>query len=141
MYRKKVNMPDSVSSHHADGNESRLNLTYCFAEELGKIHVTESVFIDPLAAHTHEFVEIVCITEGCGIHWIDGESVRVCRGDIFLIDYGMNHTYEPLSEPFCWINVIFRPEFLGGEYPVLRSAVQLLTYLHDHRLQPVPDKS
>ena len=53
----------------------------------------------------------------------------------------MNHTYEPLSEPFCWINVIFRPEFLGGEYPVLRSAVQLLTYLHDHRLQPVPDKS
>lgn len=143
MYRKKVYMPDGISSHYhdEDGNGNKLNLSYFFAEELGKIHVTESVFIDSVELHTHEFVEIVCVTEGCGIHYIDGESIRVRRGDIFLIDYGVSHTYESMTEPFCWINIIFRPEFLGGDYPVLTNALQLLSYLRDHRLQPIPDIS
>jgi len=135
MFGKIAPMPDCITSYYDSDTPEPLNLTYSlFAEELGKIHITESVYIDTLEEHTHEFVEIACITQGCGIHIIDGESFRVRRGDIFLIDYGMKHTYEPISEPFRWINCIFRPQFLGGNYPPLSTAVQLLSYLHDHKL-------
>lgn len=105
---------------------------YPFAEELGKIHLTYSVYEPYLKKHSHGFVELVCITEGCGTHLIDGHSLPAHRGDVFLIDYGMEHDYRPLSENFAWINCIFRPEFLGDIFPVQKNAAQLLSYLYYH---------
>ena len=85
---------------------------YEYNPEQGKIYMTSSVYRPFLIEHTHGFVELICITRGCGIHTIDGHSVRTRRGDIFLIDYGVRHNFHPLSEPFEWINCIFRPELL-----------------------------
>ena len=81
---------------------------YEYNPEQGKIYMTSSVYRPFLIEHTHGFVELICITRGCGIHTIDGHSVRTRRGDIFLIDYGVRHNFHPLSEPFEWINCIFR---------------------------------
>ncbi len=83
-----------------------------FAPELGEIALTHSIYESTLSAHRHEFVELVCISGGCGIHIINGKPTRTRRGDIFLIERGIYHNYLPLSEDFEWINCIFRPEDL-----------------------------
>lgn len=114
---------------------------YPFAEDLGKIHLTQSVYNSSLLEHTHGFVEILCITEGCGIHILDGQKFRVRRGDVFLIDYGVRHGFQALDEPFAWINCIFRPEFLGGAFPVQKNLLQLLSYFYPHQLSEQPSKS
>lgn len=108
---------------------------YTFAEEMGEIHLTQSVFLpERLFEHTHDFVELVCITGGCGIHTIDGHPNRTRRGDIFLIDLGVKHTYEALSPGFTWINCIFRPQYLCDVFATHESALQLLSYIFYHNV-------
>lgn len=105
---------------------------YEYNPEQGKIYMTSSVYRPFLIEHTHGFVELICITRGCGIHTIDGHSVRTRRGDIFLIDYGVRHNFHPLSEPFEWINCIFRPELLCDVFSTQESAASLLYYIFYH---------
>lgn len=140
MQNRNPYLPEEITSSYQSSKDLKTpNLSYHYAEEFGRIHMTETLYSTELEEHTHDFVEIVCIAEGSGIHIIDGETFRVRRGDICLIDYGMRHTFQPLSKPFRWINCIFRPQFLGESYPALNSALQLLSYLHDHKVQPLLD--
>ena len=55
---------------------------YEYNQEMGRIILTSSVYRPFLIDHTHGFVELVYITRGCGIHTIDGHTVRTRRGDI-----------------------------------------------------------
>ena len=113
---------------------------YLFAEQLGEIHLTESVFLpEKLKEHTHDFAELVCITGGCGIHIIDGHPNRTRRGDVFLIDLGVRHSYEALSPGFTWINCIFRPQHLCDVFNSYESALQLLAYMFYHNVPADPD--
>lgn len=105
---------------------------YEYDPEMGRIIMTSSIYRPFLIEHTHGFVELVCITRGCGIHTIDGHTVRTRRGDIFLIDYGVKHNFHPLSEPFEWINCIFRPELLCDVFSTQESAASLLYYIFYH---------
>jgi len=43
--------------------------------------------------HMHNFAELVIVTDGCGIQWIDGEQYRVAAGDIFLIRGNTEHCF------------------------------------------------
>lgn len=123
-------MPDDSSSQ-----------LYCFPFQsgLGKIYMTSSVYLPCLTEHTHGFVELLCITSGCGIHTIDGHSTRARRGDMFLIDYGVRHSFHPLTEPFTWINCIFRPEYLCDVFSTQESAARLLEYIFYHNIQADPE--
>ncbi|MCI8388396.1 MAG: AraC family transcriptional regulator [Clostridiales bacterium] len=127
-YKRNWNNPQANSGDY-----------YYFCSERGKIYMTSSVYMPVLSEHTHEFVELVCITEGCGIHTINGHSMRVRRGDLFLIDYGVRHNFHPLSEPFAWINCIFKPEFLSRVFSTQKSAASLLYYIFYHNTQSDPD--
>jgi AraC-like DNA-binding protein len=95
---------------------------YSFAEKLGDIHITHSTYDSRLLPHNHDFIEILCITEGEGIHRIGSNSINVRRGDFFLIDKGVSHTLWAKDESLCWINCIFRPEILD---PRAKSAKEL----------------
>jgi len=110
-----------------------------YEPKYGKIYVTNSIYRPCLGEHTHGFVELVCITHGCGIHTIDGHSVRTRRGDVFLIDYGMRHNFTPLSEPFTWINCIFRPELLCNVFSTQESVVSFLYYIFYHNTVSDPE--
>lgn len=87
---------------------------YKFAQLPGNIHITHSAYDSRLLPHYHDFVEIFCITEGEGVHRIGSESFGVKRGDLFLIDKGVSHSFFAKDESLCWINCIFRPEALEG---------------------------
>lgn len=102
---------------------------YEYSPEYGEIYMAGSIYKPELTEHMHGFAELVCITKGCGIHTIDGYSMRTCCGDVFLIDYGMKHDFHPISEPFEWINCIFRPELLCDIFSTQENAASLLYYI------------
>ncbi|HEY0827389.1 MAG TPA: AraC family transcriptional regulator [Bacilli bacterium] len=71
--------------------------------------------------HSHEFIELVYVSSGKGIHNIKGRSYLVSAGDLFIICTQDEHLLQPLSgeqAPFQWINCIFLPEFIEFDFAV-----------------------
>lgn len=64
--------------------------------------------------HSHDFVEICYVSEGSGYHLIENEISPVARGDLFIINYDVSHTFyrENELEPLITYNILFRPEFI-----------------------------
>lgn len=62
--------------------------------------------------HRHEFVELVLILSGKGIHSVEQTDLALSRGDICVIPRGVNHSYKQVSEDFSLINILFIPEML-----------------------------
>lgn len=56
--------------------------------------------------HTHEFSEIVIITEGEVDHIINNESVHLCKGDVLCLHPGVTHCYVGCSH-MALVNVIY----------------------------------
>ena len=43
--------------------------------------------------HSHDFLELVVVTHGSGIHNFNGEQFRLAAGNIFVIMPGVTHSY------------------------------------------------
>lgn len=63
--------------------------------------------------HSHDFSELVIITEGYGIHWIDGDDYPVTAGDIFAI-HGKTAHYFKKRHNLAMFNVMFDARRLDG---------------------------
>lgn len=78
--------------------------------------------------HSHDFLELVYISEGRAMHWLDGEKSTVNEGDYFIIDYGSEHKYKNFDgEHFKLINCLFRPSFIDPVLKNCRSFGELLS--------------
>lgn len=66
-----------------------------------------------MVAHEHEFVELVCIVAGSGVHAVGDERLPISAGDVILIDSGVKHSYEVADgEKLTLCNCLFWPGFL-----------------------------
>ncbi|XEC96108.1 helix-turn-helix domain-containing protein [Paenibacillus tarimensis] len=68
--------------------------------------------------HTHDFIEISYISEGCGYHYIEDQVIPIKQGDLFVIPIGTSHVFRP-SSPRSDVNLvcnncIFRADFLDN---------------------------
>lgn len=65
--------------------------------------------------HKHDFYEISYISEGAGVHYIQGETMPVVKGDLFFIPIGVSHVFRPMSvnkeRPLVVFNCIFTRVF------------------------------
>ncbi|BBH20549.1 transcription regulator [Paenibacillus baekrokdamisoli] len=63
--------------------------------------------------HGHEFVELVYVVRGKGLHIFEGSSYAVQAGDVFIINPGETHAYfvEP-GDQLEIINCLFMPSFI-----------------------------
>lgn len=88
-----------------------------------KFYIKDSTFtigryIEPLKEfcypHTHDFVEICYVCSGSGYHLVDNKEYKVFKGDLFIINYDMAHTFYSISEdnPVITYNIMFKPGFL-----------------------------
>ncbi len=91
--------------------------------------------------HTHDFAELVVITSGAGIHWIDGTAYPVAGGDIFLIQGNIEHYFQE-RHALAMDNVMFDDFYLKRQLRTLRglpgfNAFFLFepTYRRRHRFQ------
>ena len=62
--------------------------------------------------HQHDFVELILILAGSGVHRTGRHNVTLKRGDICVIPCGIKHRYQQVSEDFTLINILFNPEKL-----------------------------
>lgn len=64
--------------------------------------------------HSHDFVEICYVVEGAGFHVLDQDVHPVTRGDLFIINYDVSHSFyrEKEEAPLVTFNLLFKPEFI-----------------------------
>ncbi|WP_163540058.1 AraC family transcriptional regulator [Gracilibacillus sp. YIM 98692] len=60
--------------------------------------------------HRHDFIEIIFIEEGTGFHHLNGDKIKVQKGDIFMVPLGVEHVLRPSSirdgQPLVIFNVL-----------------------------------
>ena len=70
--------------------------------------------------HTHDFAELIIITNGGGLHWINGVTYPVSAGDIFLIQGNTEHYFQERHDLGMY-NIMFDDFYLKGHLQSLRS--------------------
>lgn len=71
---------------------------------------------DTCIYHSHDFVEICYVCSGKGYHLVDGKEYDVFKGDMFIINYDMTHTFfskTPKDELITY-NIVFKPSFFDN---------------------------
>ena len=64
--------------------------------------------------HTHDYVELVCVSEGSGIHLLEGEIFPIRAGSVFIIPREVSHGYSVGDdENLSLYNILYQPENLN----------------------------
>lgn len=59
-----------------------------------------------IVPHAHEFMELVIITAGSGMHRVEKDEYPICRGDAFVIQPGHPHGYTQ-TRSLRLVNILF----------------------------------
>lgn len=59
--------------------------------------------------HSHDFCELVIVTRGSGMHWLEGEDFPVSAGDVFLLQGRQRHYFHERNN-LDLINIMYDPE-------------------------------
>lgn len=85
---------------------------------------------EALCLHTHEFIEIVYICRGKGVHVVNDGVYPVSKGDLFIINFDTPHSFFPNdpenTDHLEVYNCMFMPEFIEHlqiELPILKEIV------------------
>lgn len=77
--------------------------------------------------HKHNFLELVYIVSGEGLHTLNDRQYVVRKGNYFIIDYEAEHKYELIdNKKFELINLLFLPKFIDKTLGSCRSFRDLI---------------
>lgn len=65
--------------------------------------------------HRHDFIELVCVISGCGVHRVADKEYETAKGDIFVINCDVPHGFfhsRDAEDPLIVYNCVFMPQFL-----------------------------
>jgi len=62
--------------------------------------------------HCHDFCELVIVTQGGAMHWLEGREFPVTAGDVFLLQGNQRH-YFYNRQNLDLINIMYDPEKIG----------------------------
>lgn len=66
-----------------------------------------------IAEHGHEFIELVYVVHGVGLHIFEGMQYELAAGDVYIINPGETHAYTVApGEQMEIVNCLFMPSFL-----------------------------
>jgi len=68
-----------------------------------------------IPSHTHDFIELVFVVSGNAEHEMAGNRYTLQKGDVFVIEPNIFHSYNGASEETIVYNVLFDPDFLRRE--------------------------
>ena len=101
--------------------------------KIGDFLVCQNVLSQNHPLHQHDFYEIEYITEGSGIHLINGKSYLVQKGDLLFITPMDYHGFETTN--IKTITLHFYAKDMSPE------VAQMLTYLNADVVKSVSDKT
>ncbi len=70
---------------------------------------------ESISSHTHDFVELVFVVSGHAEHEMAGNRYTLQKGDVFVIEPNIFHSYTGTGEETIVYNVLFDPDFLRRE--------------------------
>lgn len=85
-------------------------------------------FID-FPKHTHNYIEIMYVCQGCIIHYIDGKEIKLLSGDILFLNQHVKHAVCKAREEDIGINFIALPEFFDIPLSMLKKGNVLADFL------------
>ena len=94
--------------------------TFDIWEREKQVFLVRSVNLDGRDTHEHDFIELVYVSSGTGIHCINSRRYSVSGGDIFIVFPGEYHSLCPIGagEDFSWINCSFLPGFIDFDFSI-----------------------
>jgi len=102
------------------------DLSFPFHIELYTIQQGQEI---PL--HTHDFVELVYVVEGCAVHEMSGMTYELRSGDIFILEPNIYHSYKgALHKDTIVYNVLFKLELLHRELNALCEIPSFLDFFY-----------
>lgn len=86
-----------------------------------RIGVTHSSGYEAVMDHSHDFVEMVYVTSGSGVHLCSGHKQPVVKGDLFIIGCGAEHALVPAGpeQAFEWLNFIIDQAYWAEHFAQL----------------------
>ena len=94
-------------------------------EKGSSLHIFSYTADEPMAEHTHDFIEIVYVRAGSATEQVNDATYEVSRGDFTFINYGSIHKFTPHGS-FSYTNLCFDPETLGEGIITPENAFALL---------------
>lgn len=88
-------------------------------------NIWEESTCESVETHMHEFIEIVYIKGGKGIHMVNGMSFNVQRGSLVCIDKGKTHAFN-VTDHLIYVNIALMPSFISR---TLNNSATLLDIL------------
>ncbi len=86
---------------------------------------------DAIDLHSHEFVEMVYVAEGTGLHIYDGQNYLISAGDVFVIEPGAEHAYGVnTGSAFVVNNILFMPSLLKLEIEALSVVTSFVDFFY-----------
>lgn len=71
--------------------------------------------------HRHEYIEIVYVLEGTSVHNIDGNEIKMNKGDLCIFNKNVIHDSVPLNASDTVINILLTSEFFDTNFMYLLS--------------------
>lgn len=86
---------------------------------------------EPIQPHTHDFTELAYIAEGRGRHGYNGQLSAISAGDVFVIEPGIEHSYEvERGSSLLVYNVLFVPALLRSELETLSAVTPFVDFFY-----------
>ncbi len=109
------------------------------------VNIHTSIVKDKYIMHTHDFIEMVFIISGKGMHTVDGETYQIRKGDIFILNKNIAHSFEAdEGTPIEVYNCIFQPGFIeatfSDECDFATVAYKYLFYSLTEKGEEIPEK-
>ncbi len=99
------------------------------AEKMIRPDFTFHIFFErntePMISHTHDFIEIIYISDGRATQIVNGNRFEVGRGDLLFMNYGGIHGFEPHGS-VSFYNICFDPTLAAVSEQGLDNAFSLL---------------
>ncbi|MBE7025641.1 MAG: helix-turn-helix domain-containing protein [Ruminococcaceae bacterium] len=113
-----------------------------FVDSAELIYIKKEAFSRSQEIHLHDFVEVVFITNGKGVHRIDNKEYSVSRGDLIFINYHQTHSFE-VNTKMDFYNLFLSPDFFDEALRDSRNIFDILTLtaFAEFRSGLMPDRS
>src|SRR5690625_2173011 len=86
---------------------------------------------ESILPHAHDFIELVFVVNGSGIHEYKEEMYDIRKGDVFIIDPGVQHAYYVDHESTLLVyNVLFSHHVFEKELESLSSVTSFIDFFY-----------
>lgn len=87
-------------------------------------------------AHYHEFLELLYLTKGEMMIWLNDKPFRFCQGELIIINSNESHRLESLAEESLYYVIKFTPKLLCTFQQTPKETKYILPFLAEQSEQP-----